>query len=61
MLAVSKVTEGEGGIEICEREPTHPGPGEIRLKVSAAGICGTDMQIYNWAPRMARRMTRRST
>lgn len=57
MLAVSKVTEGEGGIEICEREPTHPGPGEIRLKVSAAGICGTDMQIYYWAPRMARRMT----
>ena len=26
------------------------------LKVAAAGICGTDMQIYKWAPRMARRM-----
>lgn len=57
MLAVCKVTEGEGGIEILEKEPTEPGPGEIRIKVSAAGICGTDMQIYYWAPRMARRMT----
>jgi threonine 3-dehydrogenase len=57
MLAVCKVAEGEGGIAVCEREPRDPGPGEIRLKVSAAGICGTDMQIYYWAPRMARRMT----
>jgi threonine 3-dehydrogenase len=57
MLAVCKVAEGEGGIEILEKDPTEPGPGEIRIKVSAAGICGTDMQIYYWAPRMARRMT----
>ena len=57
MLAVCKATEGEGGIDILEKDPTEPGPGEIRVKVSAAGICGTDMQIYYWAPRMARRMT----
>ena len=57
MLAVCKVKKGEGGLEICERDPIEPGPGEIRLKVLAAGICGTDMQIYHWAPRMARRMT----
>jgi threonine 3-dehydrogenase len=57
MLAVCKVAEGEGGIEVRETEPRDPGPGEVRLKVSAAGICGTDMQIYYWAPRMARRMT----
>jgi len=56
MLAVCKVAPREGGIEVCEREPTDPGPGEIRLKVAAAGICGTDMQIYYWAPRMQRRM-----
>ena len=57
MLAVCKVAEGEGGIEVLVKDPTEPGPGEIRIKVSAAGICGTDMQIYYWAPRMARRMT----
>jgi threonine 3-dehydrogenase len=56
MLTVCKVREGEGGIEVREIEPRDPGPGEVRIKVSAAGICGTDMQIYYWAPRMARRM-----
>ena len=56
MRAVCKVEPGEGGIEICERDVPEPGPGEIRLRVGAAGICGTDMQIWRWAPRMARRM-----
>ena len=57
MLTVCKVAEGEGGIAVLEGEPREPGPGEVMIKVSAAGICGTDMQIYYWAPRMARRMT----
>lgn len=56
MLAVCKVKEGEGGLAVEEREPREPDPGEILIKVAAAGICGTDMQIYYWAPRMARRM-----
>ena len=56
MFAVCKVQEGEGGIAVEERYPRDPGPGEIMIKVAAAGICGTDMQIYYWAPRMARRM-----
>jgi threonine 3-dehydrogenase len=56
MLAVCKVREGEGGIAVEERDPRDPNPGEIMIKVAAAGICGTDMQIYYWAPRMARRM-----
>jgi threonine 3-dehydrogenase len=57
MLAVCKTEPGRGGIAVCEREPRDPGPGEVRIKVAAAGVCGTDMQIYYWAPRMARRMT----
>ena len=56
MLAVCKVSEGLGGLEVRECEPREPDAGEVRLKVLAAGICGTDMQIYHWAPRMARRM-----
>ena len=56
MLALCKIEAGENGIALRRREPRDAGPGEIRLKVGAAGICGTDMQIYNWAPRMARRM-----
>jgi threonine 3-dehydrogenase len=56
MLAVCKVAPEEGGIEILRKDPVDPGPGEMLLKVAVAGICGTDMQIYKWAPRMARRM-----
>ena len=57
MLALCKTEPVEGGgVAVREWEPRDAGPGEIRLKVGAAGICGTDMQIFNWAPRMARRM-----
>ncbi len=58
MRALCKTAPGEGGIEIRDdREAPEPGPDEIRVRMAAAGICGTDMQIYYWAPRMARRMT----
>lgn len=57
MLTVCKLEPVAGGVGIAEREPARPGPGEIRIKVAAAGICGTDMQIYYWAPRMQSRMT----
>ena len=56
MLAVCKISEGVGGIAVEEREPRDPEAKEILVKVAAAGICGTDIQIYQWAPRMARRM-----
>ncbi len=57
MLALYKVDAVEGGVALRQAEPRAPDAGEILIKVAAAGICGTDMQIYNWAPRMARRMT----
>jgi len=56
MQALCKVAAGEGGIALREVETREPEPGEIRVALGAAGICGTDMQIYKWAPRMARRM-----
>ena len=56
MLSLQKIAPEAGGIALREIEPREPGPGEISIRVGAAGICGTDMQIYNWAPRMARRM-----
>lgn len=57
MLALCKVAPTLGGIELQQIEEPQPGPGEIRLRVRYAGVCGTDMHIYQWAPRMARRMT----
>ena len=56
MLSLQKIAPEVGGIALRDIDPREPGPGEISIRVGAAGICGTDMQIYNWAPRMARRM-----
>ena len=56
MLALCKVEAVEGGVALRDMAEPEAGPGEIRIKVAAAGICGTDMQIWKWAPRMARRM-----
>ncbi len=56
MLALSKLAAGEGQIGIRDVPEPEPAPGDILLKVEAGGICGTDMQIAKWAPRMARRI-----
>ncbi|MEX0730547.1 MAG: zinc-binding dehydrogenase [Aquisalimonadaceae bacterium] len=56
MLALCKTAPVIDGLEVREMAEPEPGPGEIRLKVRLAGVCGTDMHIYHWAPRMARRM-----
>ena len=51
MRALCKTVSLEGGgVVVQDCEPRDSMPGEIRLKVAATGICGTDMQIFNWAP-----------
>ena len=56
MRALCKIEAKQGGIGFREVEPRAPEADELLIRVAAAGICGTDMQIYDWAPRMARRM-----
>lgn len=41
---------GAGDVRIEEIEERHPGPDEVRIDVSAAGICGTDLQEYAVGP-----------
>ncbi|HET6616567.1 MAG TPA: alcohol dehydrogenase catalytic domain-containing protein [Gemmatimonadota bacterium] len=52
MQAVVKVDEQEGreGTEVREVSVPEPGEGEVRLKVRATAICGSDRHIYHWDP-----------
>jgi threonine 3-dehydrogenase len=47
MRAVVKAKAGPG-LEIREIPVPVPGPGQLLLRVLRAGICGTDLHIYEW-------------
>ncbi len=53
MKAVAKLRPGPGA-ELVDIEPRQPGPGEVRLRIEVAAICGSDVHMYEWAPRVAR-------
>jgi L-iditol 2-dehydrogenase len=55
MLAVAKTERGEGHIELVVRPTPEPPPGWVRIAVTYAGICGTDLHILHdrfpsWPP-----------
>lgn len=55
MKAVMKVARGVGNVELRDIPEPFPGPGQVKIKVHAAGICGTDLHIYkdefrSWPP-----------
>jgi threonine 3-dehydrogenase len=56
MLALAKVHAGVNGLAVVRKAPRDPGPGEIQLKVSVAGVCGTDMQVYHGLGAFAQRV-----
>ena len=57
MLGICKTKPERGGVELRDNLAVgEPGPGEIRLRVGATGICGTDLHIYHWVPWAAARM-----
>jgi len=41
-MRVVQVSRPEGPFEIVEREIPEPGPGSVRIKVQACGICHSD-------------------
>jgi threonine dehydrogenase-like Zn-dependent dehydrogenase len=48
MLALRK-TAPSRGLDLREiDEPGRPGPGEVLVEVAAAGICGSDVHVYEW-------------
>lgn len=55
MRALGKTSPGPG-FELRRVPVPDPGPGEVQIRVAAAGICGTDLHIYNWDPWAASRI-----
>ena len=45
MKALRKTEEGVGHVELCEVPVPEIGPGEVLMKVWAAGVCGSDLLI----------------
>ena len=46
MLGVVKTARGEGNVELREVPEPSAGPGEVKISVRNAGICGTDIHIF---------------
>ena len=55
MRAIAKVRP-EPGVEIVDAEEPDTGPGEVKIKLEAASVCGTDLHIYSWDPWAANRI-----
>ena len=47
MQALVKYSKGPGNMEIREIPDPNPGPGEVKIEVKFAGICGSDIHIYH--------------
>ncbi|OVZ55262.1 hypothetical protein CDO44_23840 [Pigmentiphaga sp. NML080357] len=56
MLSLNKVQAGVGGLALLDRNVRAPGDGEMLVKVHAAGVCGTDMQLYGGSGAFAQRL-----
>jgi L-iditol 2-dehydrogenase len=55
MKAIMKVAPGVGNVEVRDIPEPAPGVGQVKLRVHAAGLCGTDLHIYkdefrSWPP-----------
>lgn len=49
MRALMKMHAGPG-LELREIPEPTPGPGDVKIRVMRAGICGTDLHIQDWDP-----------
>lgn len=42
-----KYVKGAGGTELAEIPEPEPGPGQVKIRVVAAGVCGSDVRMYD--------------
>lgn len=56
MFAILKARPEKGLSHADVETPSAPGPGEVEIAVSMAGVCGTDFHIWKWDEWSARRV-----
>ncbi len=56
MFAILKARPEQGLSHAEVESPASPGPGEVEIAVSMAGVCGTDFHIWKWDAWSARRV-----
>lgn len=42
------VRSTEAGVAVVEVDPPEPGEGDVRVRVGASGICGSDLHLVGW-------------
>ncbi len=47
MKAIVKYQDGDGFVGLRDVPEPTPGPGQVKIRVEAAGICGTDLHIWH--------------
>lgn len=45
MKALVKTEAGPGHMALLDRQEPSPGPGQVKMRIAAAGMCGTDVHI----------------
>lgn len=54
MKAFVKVKPESGGAEYSDLDVPRIGPEDVLIEVKAAGICGTDIHLYDWTDNIVR-------
>ena len=54
MNAIVKVLSEPGGVEYLEMDAPRIKPDQVLIQVKAAGLCGTDIHLYDWADNIVR-------
>src|SRR5438552_678356 len=47
MKAVVKSARGVGHVSLVDLPDPVPAPGQVKLEITACGICGTDLHVYH--------------
>jgi len=54
MKAIVKTKPQPGGVEYLDWKVPNTGPEEVLIEVKAAGLCGTDVHVYDWHENIVR-------